>query len=166
MYISSTRVHRKRSRGAACSAHTCVCHPFGPPRNVKPPKRYVGLKPHRRRSSGSPPAAPSSSFSLRPSVFFILPLSARPHPVTVYAIHGDRRGHCSHRLNAFGKHCQRRCANGSLFTLRILSPACVRACVTCRVCVSRSKTALSMSKISMGSRTEGTRPYSRTKRAA
>lgn len=133
----------------------CVCSLSPTPsplENVKPPKRYVGLKPHRRRSSGTPsvPISPSSSFSLRPSVFFILPPFRPPPPRFVYAIHGDGRGHCSHRLNAFGKHRQRRCANGSLFTLWILSPACV-VHVTCRVCVSRSKTALSMSKISMSS---------------
>lgn len=121
-----------------------------PSRNVKPPKRYVGLKPHRRRSSSR------SSSSCRP-LFLSVPLyslSYRPFPrlspysrrlllrppltvpprlaVSCARYMGEARGHCSHRLNAFGKHRQRRCANGSLFTLRILSAACGDCvCVSC-----------------------------------
>lgn len=65
-----------------------------PPRNVKPPKRYVGLKPHRRRSSG--PLTPPSSFSLSVPMYSLsqLPPPHRHPPLfspsfRVYAIHGD-----------------------------------------------------------------------------
>lgn len=162
--------------------YVCTSTP-SPPRNVKPPKRYVGLKPHRRQFSSSPTSRFSIS-SCRPlflslslyslsyhpfpcpspynrRLLFRLPLTVPSLPVSYARYMGKARGHCSHRLNAFGKHRQRRCANGSLFTLRILSAACGDCvCLSCssKACCRRRRRRKSRALRTRNSR-EHTHPH-------
>lgn len=122
---------------------TCAVNPFAPSRNVKPPKRYVGLKPHRRRSSGPLPAVLFFSPSL--CILYPNPLPRPPLPHRLlpfphrFVYTRYMATDAGSALTALMHSANIASANGSLFTLRILSLLCVRACVR-RVRVGRSKT--------------------------
>lgn len=139
----------------------CVLSTPSPPRNVKPPKRYVGLKPHRRRSS---PLLLFFSSSL--CILYPNPSSpSSPHRLLLFPIVSCTRymtTDAGSALTALMHSANIASANGSLFTLRILSLLCVRTCVR-RVRVVCSKTRRRRRKSRCRALVESTRLYLRRK---
>lgn len=118
-----------------------------PPRNVKPPKRYVGLKPHRRRSSDPLPAVLFFSPSL--CILYPIPLPSPPPPASppaflprfVYAIHGDADAGTALTALMHSANIASAVARTGLYLHYgfFLSCACVRACVVCMLCAVKTR---------------------------